>query len=306
MSADSWSRGVRKVVIPVAGLGTRLLPATKSQPKEMLPVGRKPVVQYVVEEMAEQQLTEYLFITGRSKRSIEDHFDRDPYLLGKLSENGNTEIIEEMDFEGKGLSFFYTRQSNPAGLGDAIRLAENFAGSDHFVVALGDTIVRSNGLPGTLIRRMIETHVSRRASCTIAVWDVEPDEVRKYGIVQPMGDGGDVFDIADIVEKPSVTDAQSRVAVAARYVMSPAIFPALSEIKPGVGGELQLTDAIRLLIRQGHRVSCVKLRSHERRYDIGSMGSYFEAFVDFALSDAVYGPALKRYVERSLGRVSVP
>ncbi|MBI4531213.1 MAG: UTP--glucose-1-phosphate uridylyltransferase [Candidatus Latescibacteria bacterium] len=292
---------INKVVIPVAGLGTRLLPATKSQPKEMLPVGRKPVVQYVVEEMIEQHLTKYLFITGRSKRSIEDHFDRDPYLMSKLAESGNTDLLDEIDYEAKGVNFFYTRQSSPAGLGDAIRLAEDFAGDDHFVVALGDTIVRSNGRPNTLVRRMIDAHTTHKASCTIAVWDVERNDVRQYGIVQPVGEVADVFEISDIVEKPSPSDAPSCVAVAARYILSPAIFPTLREIEPGVGGEVQLTDAIRLLIRRGHRVICVKLQAHERRYDIGNTRSYFEAFIDFALSDRTHGQTLRRYIRKSLG-----
>ena len=166
---------IDKVVIPAAGLGTRLLPATKAQPKEMLPIGRKPIVQYVVEEMVAQGLRKFLFVTGRNKRSIEDHFDRDPELVNRLAEAGDPDALEEIPYEQEGVEFFYTRQpipagrSAPAGLGAAVGLAEEFVGKEPFVVALGDTIIRSGNHSG-LVKRMIAAHLKHNAVCTVAVF----------------------------------------------------------------------------------------------------------------------------------------
>lgn len=299
---------IEKVVIPVAGLGTRLLPATKSQPKEMLPVGRKPVVQYVVEELIEQGLKKFLFVTGRNKRSIEDHFDRDPELIERLSESGNTDLLEDLEFEEEGVDFFYTRQQirpgwkKPAGLGDAVAEAKDFVGPEPFVVALGDTIVTGGNHAG-LVRRMITSHLSHGSTCTIAVWEVEEENVSRYGVVQPKGRQGSDFEIEDIVEKPSMDEAPSRLAVAARYVFNSEIFTAISRTAPGVGGELQLTDAIRTLLKMGHRVRCVKLKPDEQRYDIGNPESYFQTFIHFALADPKYGYLLRQYVQRKLREV---
>ncbi|MBI2190375.1 MAG: UTP--glucose-1-phosphate uridylyltransferase [Planctomycetes bacterium] len=296
---------IEKVVIPVAGLGTRLLPATKSQPKEMLPVGRKPVVQYVVEEMVEQGLKKILFITGRDKRSIEDHFDRDPELIRRIAESENKELLEEVDYEREGVKFFYTRQmipagrAAPAGLGQAIATAEEFVGGDPFVVALGDTILRSSS-HSSLVRRMIQSHLRYESSATIAVLEVEEEEVARYGVVKPRGRAQTDFEIEDVVEKPSVAEAPSRLAVAARYVFNPEIFEAIRMTLPGYGGELQLTDAIRNLIKMGRRVRCVRLKRDERRYDIGSPESYFRAFVDFALSDSKYGYLIRQHIQKRL------
>ena len=296
---------LEKVVIPVAGAGTRLLPATKSQPKEMLPIGRKPVVQYVVEEMVEQGLKRILFITGREKRSIEDHFDRDPELLNRLSETDNEELLDEIDYEKEGVKFFYTRQiipsgrHLPAGIGDAISLAEDFIAGDPFVVAFGDTIVKSGDNAG-LVRRMIKSHVKHGSACTIAVWNAEPHELQRYGIVKPKGCAQADFEIEDIVEKPQETEAPSRLAVAARYVFSPDIFTALRRTTPGYRGELELTDAIATLIKMGLPVRCVRLKRDEIRYDIGNPESYFRAFVDFAISDQRYGYLIRQHLQQRL------
>jgi len=296
---------IQKVVIPVAGLGSRLLPATKSQPKEMLPVGRKPVVQYVVEEMVEQNLKKILFITGRDKRSIEDHFDRDPELLGYLSESDREELLDEMDYEKEGVRFFYTRQiiprgrRTPAGIGDAVSMAEDFVGGEAFVVAFGDTIIRSGNHAG-LIRRMIKSHGEHESCCTIAVVEVPPEMVSHWGIVSPKGRAQADFEIDGIVEKPSAADAPSRLAVAGRYAFSPEIFNALRHTSPGYRGELELTDAIATLIRMGHQVRCVKLKRDELRYDIGSPESYFQAFIDAALSDQRYGYLIRQYTQARL------
>jgi UTP--glucose-1-phosphate uridylyltransferase len=299
---------ITKVVIPVAGLGTRLLPATKSQPKEMLPVGRKPVVQYVVEEMIHQGLKNILFITGRNKRSIEDHFDRDMELTERLTENGNAALLEEVDYEAEGVHFFYRRQSirpgwkTPAGLGDAVAASKDFVGKEPFVVALGDSIIKGGNHSG-LVQRLIASHVRHGSSCTIAVCSVPHDEVHRYGIVKPKGRMGSDFEIEDMIEKPQENEAPSRFAVAARYVFNPEIFTALEHTAPGAGGELQLTDAIRILLKMDHQVRCVKLKKDETRYDIGNPESYFRVFMDFALADPKYGYLIRQHLQNKLREI---
>lgn len=296
---------IQKVVIPVAGSGTRLLPATKSQPKEMLPVGRKPVVQYVVEEMVEQGMTKMMFITGRNKRTIEDHFDRDPELINHLAQSGEEQILEDTDYEKEGARFFYTRQMipkgryTPAGLGDAVLTARDFVSSEPFVVASGDTIIRSGNHAG-LIRRMVKSHQENESTCTIAVTTVEPDEVSHYGIVSPVGRGRKDFLIDDIVEKPTPEEAPSRLAVASRYIFTPEIFDAIERTTPGYRGEIELTDAIRNLIKMGRKVRCIHLTKEEHQYNIGNPESYFRAFIDFALSDQQYGYRIRQYFQQRL------
>ena len=300
---------IRKVVVPVAGLGTRLLPATKSQPKEMLPVGRKPVVQYVVEEMVEQGLRDLLLVTGSTKRSIENHLDTDPMLIDRLLLSENDDLLREVDFELQGAQIFYTRQrvpqgmKKPAGLGDAIKHGRAFVGDENFMVALGDTIIRSNG-EQELLKRLIATHLDNEAAATIAVWKVEKEATRRYGIISPT-DGadpelGEPFKIADIVEKPHPDEAPSQFAVAARYVFSPKIFDALDKTLPGHGGEVQLTDAIRRLVREGEPVFCVPLKPYETRYDIGNPESYFKAFIDFAFADTSCGEKIRNHAKKLL------
>ncbi len=291
---------VIKAVIPVAGHGTRLLPATKSQPKEMLPVGRKPVVQYVVEELESSGLNQLLFVTGSKKRSIEDHFDKDVDLLELLHKGGRQNLIGEMKYQELNVSFYYVRQSVQRGLADAIGLARGFVGDDSFVVALGDSII--GGIrSGALLRRMIGVHEKHKAACTIAVEKVPPEEAFRYGIVE-VGEetGPGAFPIKSVVEKPNAEEVSGDLAIAARYVFSPALFDAIDRTMPDKGGELQLTDSIDLLIRQGLPVYAVPLTEKERRYDIGNYESYFKAFVDFALADEKYGHTLRHYLSRKL------
>ncbi|MCL4508748.1 MAG: UTP--glucose-1-phosphate uridylyltransferase [Chloroflexi bacterium] len=297
MPASSLS--VRKAVIPVAGLGTRLLPVTKSQPKEMLPVGRKPAVQYIVEELEAAGIRDILLVTGRKKTAIEDHFDRDPDLIQRLTASGNTDLIEVLDFAEEDTSFYYVRQSTQSGNGDAVRLGRRFCGDEIFVVAFGDSIIKSNGRE-SVVGRMIETHLARGVVCTIAVERVPDDEAYKYGVVAPSEPVGESFEISDLVEKPARGTAPSNLAIAARYVFSPAIFDALDKTLPGKGGEVWLSDAIRLLLKQGHKVCCVALDEGEQRYDIGNFESYYRAFVDFALADERYGYLLRQYLMRKL------
>jgi len=293
---------IRKVVIPVAGAGTRLLPVTKSQPKEMLPVGRKPVVQYVVEEAEQAGVNQILFVTGRKKTSIEDHFDRDVELVRKLTSGGRSELVEELAYEEMAVSFFYVRQSTEAGQADAIRAARDFVGDEHFVVAHGDSII-SNGPGEPLLGRMLRIHQETGAAATIAVEEVPEEEVHRYGIVKPsleVEEGAQWFPIDDLIEKPTAAEATSRWAVASRYVLAPSIFEAIERTVPAADGEIYLTDSLRLLLRQAGKVICVALTPKEHRYDIGNFESYFKAFVDFALTDEKYGYTLRQYLTRKM------
>jgi UTP--glucose-1-phosphate uridylyltransferase len=285
-------------VVPVAGLGTRLLPATKSQPKEMLPVGRKPVVQYVVEELARVGMKRLLFITGPGKTSIENHFDLNSELIQLLRETGKEELLADFEYERAPVQYFYTRQRQLLGLGHAVLCAQPFVGDLPFVVALGDSIIGINA-QSDVVRRMSECFVERGAAAVVAFERVAKSEVHNYGIAKPR-DSGEVFAVDDVVEKPSAAEAPSDLAIAARYVFSPAIFDALRRTSPGKGGEIQLTDAIRQMIREGGDVYGVLLREKERRFDIGNFDSYFLAFLEFALADEKHGPALRRHLEQRL------
>ena len=291
-------RTIVKGVIPVAGMGTRLLPATKSQPKEMLPVGRRPVVQYVVEELQAAGLGQLLFVTGRKKTAIEDHFDPDPELVRTLSTGGGYALLDELAFTETNTRFFYTRQSTPRGLGDAVNHAREFVGDEHFVVALGDSIIQCHD-GSAYLRTLMDAHLTAGAACTVAVEEVAREDVYRYGVVKPAGEIGDgAFEVDDLVEKPRVEAAPSNLAIAARYAFSPAIFDALARTAPDRNGELQLTDAIKLLLQLGHRVIAVPLREGERRYDIGNFESYFLAFIDFALADEKYGYMVRQHLKR--------
>ena len=293
------TQDVHRAVIPVGGLGTRLLPATKVLPKELLPVGRRPMVQYVVEEMRAAGLEHICFITGRKKALIQEHFDHDPELVRHLQDLGRDELLAELAYLESGLHLTYVRQSGPQGLADAVSLAHDFAGQECFVVALGDSIVCEPEM-GTLLHTMIEQHLQAGAAATIAVEAVPPEKVRYYGIVRPSGRAGDApkaFDVCDIVEKPRPDQTPSNWAVAARFVFSPDIFPAIQDTTPGRGGEVQLSDAIRVLVQQGARVRAVPLSGLQRRYDIGSFAGYFRAFLEFALMDERLGSELRTYLE---------
>jgi UTP--glucose-1-phosphate uridylyltransferase len=285
-------------VVPVAGLGTRLLPATKSQPKEMLPVGRKPVVQYVVEELTRVGTRQVLFVTGPGKTSIENHFDLNPELIQTLRETGKEELLEELAFERSAVQFFYTRQRQLLGLGHAVLCARSFVGRRPFVVALGDSIIGMHA-ESDVVRRMVRCFLERDAVAVIAFEEVPRSDVVHYGVAAPLSEG-DVFEVGDVIEKPPVEEAPSTLAIAARYVLSPAVFDALEQTLPSKGGEIQLTDAIRALIRQGGRVYGVRLTGGERRYDIGNIDAYFRAFVEFALADPRHGADLRRYLKELL------
>ena len=286
-------------IVPVAGLGTRLLPATKSQPKEMLPVGRKPVAQHVVDELAQSGIRRLLFITGKGKHSIENHFDIDAELIAYLRETGREDELAELAFEREDLDYFYTRQRRQLGLGHAVLCAEPLVGDQPFVVALGDSIIGLNA-NSDIVRRMIEQFERSRADVVVAFEEVPRAEVCRYGIAKPRGAVDDVFELESLVEKPDVDQAPSNLAVAARYVFSPVIFEKLKLTKPGKGGEIQLTDAIQMLLASGGKGLGLRLRPDERRFDIGNFESYFQAFVEFALADSKYGPSLREFVRTLL------
>jgi UTP--glucose-1-phosphate uridylyltransferase len=285
-------------VVPVAGLGTRLLPATKSQPKEMLPVGRKPVVQYVVDELTRMGINRLLFITGPGKASIENHFDLNEELIRTIRETGKEELLAELQFERTAVQYFYTRQRQLLGLGHAILCSEPFIGKQPFVVALGDSIIGMHA-QSNIVQRMKNCYIEKQAVAVIAFEEVAPTEVSHYGIAKPKHDGK-IFEIEDLIEKPSQSEAPSNLAIAARYIFSSSIFDAIRSLKPGKGGEIQITDAIRLLIKQGCKVYGIRLRADERRYDIGNFQSYFRAFIEFALADKRQGPSLRKYLETLL------
>jgi len=288
-------------VVPVAGHGTRLLPATKSQPKEMLSVGRKPVVQYVVEELARSQMHRLLFITSHGKASIEQHFDIDENLINYLRESGREEQLADLDFERADVEYFYTRQRRQLGLGHAVLCAQPLVQQQPFVVALGDSIIGMHA-QSDIVARMVDEFETSGADIAVAFEEVEPAEVVHYGIAEPAGQAGDVFDLADLIEKPAVDEAPSNLAVAARYVFSPRIFDALERTEPGKGGEIQLTDAMRMVLKEGGKGLGVRLRGDQRRFDIGNFESYFRTFFEFALNDHQYGATLKDFVREMLAR----
>ena len=287
-------------VVPVAGQGTRLLPSTKSQPKEMLPVGRRPVVQYVVDELAQNGVQRLLFITGTGKSSIENHFDVNAELTSFLRETGKEDQLQELDFERRNIEYFYTRQRRQLGLGHAVLCAKPLIVDQPFVVALGDSIIGMHA-QSTVVERMVDEFERSQADVIVAFEEVPREEVVHYGIAQPRGNVGDVFELQDLIEKPTIEQAPSRLAVAARYVFSPKIFQALSQTVPGKGGEIQLTDAISSVLRDGGKGYGIKLTAGEQRYDIGNFESYFQAFTEFALADPDYGPRLKDHIKSLLG-----
>jgi UTP--glucose-1-phosphate uridylyltransferase len=286
-------------VVPVAGIGTRLLPATKSQPKEMLPVGRKPVVQYVAEELAHSGIRRLLFITGARKTTIENHFDEDNELITYLRESGREHELAELSFERQDMQYFYTRQRRQLGLGHAVLCAAPLIGQQPFVVALGDSIIGMHA-QSDIVGRMLDEFEKAKADVVVAFEEVPDADVERYGIAKPRGPVGDVFELASVVEKPARGEQPSNLAVAARYVFSPQIFDYLRQTKRGKGNEIQLTDAIHEVLQAGGKGIGLRLKSGERRFDIGNYQSYFRAFTEFALADEREGPALREHLKELL------
>jgi UTP--glucose-1-phosphate uridylyltransferase len=290
-------------VVPVAGRGTRLLPLTKSQPKEMLPVGQKPVVQYVAEELAMSGVKRLLFITGPGKTAIENHFDINEELIWNLRENGQEHLLSTLSFEREQLEYFYSRQRRQLGLGHAVLCARAMVSHESFVVALGDSIIGLHA-QSQIVRRMNDVFEAEQAAAVIAFEQVPKNEVIHYGIASVRSEGDGFFELDDLVEKPAVAEAPSCLAVAARYVFKPVIFDYLERTDAGKGNEIQLTDAVGSLIRDGGKVLGVCLPPTERRFDIGNFPSYFRAFFEFALEDPQHGDALKAFVQAKLGEAA--
>jgi UTP--glucose-1-phosphate uridylyltransferase len=290
---------VRKCVIPAAGLGTRLLPATKSQPKEMVPVGRKPVIQYVVEEAVEAGLNEILIVTGSKKRSIEDHFDYDHVLEEELEKKGRNALSRETNIlQRDDVQLLFTRQSKPTGLADAVSLAEVFVDGEPFVVSLGDNIVLSpNG--GHFLTSLVDMHLEKSAVASMALKRVAPDETSRYGIVDADLDGDRAM-IRDLVEKPSTAAAPSDLAIVGRYVFSAEIFDAIHRTPTGIDGEKQLTDAIRILAKEGNPVWGRLITDDHIIHDIGTPYTYAMAFIDLSLRDPEMGPKIREYLKKAV------
>jgi len=281
---------IRKAVIPAAGRGTRLYPLTKSQPKEMLPLGRKPTIQYVAEELAASGCDRIVIVTGRNKRAIEDHFDRAQYSDSNSDADGLYELYR------RGVSFFYTRQAEPQGLGAAVLTARGFTADEPFVVALGDVVMRGSGGREALLERMMRVFAERAAVAVVAVREVAPETVSRYGIVCPASPVGPCFRIGGLVEKPAPAAAPSNLAITARYLFGPQIHDYLERTPRGLGGEVQLTDAIHLMAQEGLPVWGVRLEPGERRHDVGDLGQYLRAFLEVSLADEQLGAELHAYV----------
>ncbi|GAA0551923.1 UTP--glucose-1-phosphate uridylyltransferase GalU [Actinomadura livida] len=280
---------VLKAVVPAAGLGTRFLPATKATPKEMLPVVDKPAIQYVVEEAVDAGLSDVLMVTGRSKRSIEDHFDRAYELEEALRAKGDDERLEAVHESSDLAIMHYVRQGEPRGLGHAVHCARQHVGDEPFAVLLGDDMIDARD---KLLRRMIEVR-RRHGGSVVALMEVEPDQVSAYGCAAiEATDEDDVVRISDLVEKPSAEEAPSNWIIIGRYVCDPSVFDVLEKTPPGRGGEIQLTDALRTLADtpagQGGGVYGVKFRG--RRYDTGNKLEYLRTVVQFAVERPDLGP----------------
>jgi UTP--glucose-1-phosphate uridylyltransferase len=268
---------VKKAVIPAAGLGTRFLPATKAQPKEMLPIVDKPTLQYIIEEAVESGIEEILIITGRNKKSIEDHFDKSIELELELERAGKLELLEEVRRTSDLADIYYIRQKQPLGLGHAIYCAKTFIDNEPFAVLLGDDVVYNPEKP--CLKQMIDIYDEYKTTI-LGVQPVDYDEVNKYGIVDGKYIEDRVYKVKDLVEKPPKQSAPSNIAILGRYIISPSIFEVLEHTKPGKNGEIQLTDALKELAK---KEAMYAYDFVGKRYDVGDKLGFLEATVEFAL-----------------------
>ena len=288
---------VRKAVIPAAGLGTRFLPATKALAKEMLPIVDKPTIQFIVEEALASGIEDILVVTGKSKRSIEDHFDSNFELEYNLKEKGKTDLLRLVD-ESTGIRLHFIRQSHPRGLGDAVLQAKAFVGNEPFVVLLGDDLMDINGTDYPLTKQLIDDYEATHAS-TIAVMPVPHEEVSAYGVIAPQGEGiNGLYSVETFVEKPNPEDAPSDLAIIGRYLLTPEIFDLLERQEPGAGNEIQLTDAIDAL-NKTQRVFAREFKG--QRYDVGDKYGYMKTSIEYGLNHPQTKDDLKDYII-SLGK----
>lgn len=268
---------IRKAVIPAAGLGTRFLPATKAQPKEMLPIVDKPTIQYIIEEAVASGIEEILIITGRNKKCIEDHFDKSVELEMELEKNNKKELLNLVRNIADMVDIHYIRQKEPRGLGDAINCARVFVGDEPFAILLGDDIVYNEDKP--CLKQLIDCYDEYKTSI-LGVQSVNSEDVHKYGIVDGIQVEGRVCKVKGLVEKPDVDAAPSNTAILGRYIVTPKIFEILSNTKPGKGGEIQLTDALLELLKHE---AIYAYNFEGRRYDVGDKLGFLEATVEYAL-----------------------
>lgn len=285
---------VKKAVIPAAGLGTRFLPATKAQPKEMLPIVDKPTLQYIVEEAIESGIEEILIITGRNKASIENHFDKSVELEMVLEQTGKLEQLEEIRKISDMINIHYIRQKEPLGLGHAIHCAKSFVANEPFAVLLGDDIVHNPEYP--CLKQMIDCYETYRTSI-LGVQEVQREDVSKYGIVSGKKVDEKIYLVNDLVEKPSIDSAPSNIAILGRYIISPEIFEILEKTAPGKNGEIQLTDGLKTLAQSEHMHAYI---FDGKRYDVGNRLGYLEATVEFALRTEGLGERFRAYLETLL------
>jgi UTP--glucose-1-phosphate uridylyltransferase len=289
----SVAHPVNKAVIPAAGLGTRFLPAAKAQPKEMLPLVDKPAIQYVVEEAVQNGITDILVITGRGKESLENHFDRSPELEAHLERSGKHEQLAEIRAIADLADVHFLRQGEPRGLGHAVAMAHRHVGDEPFVVLLGDDLMHAKS---GILEGMLAAY-ERHGTCVLALKKVAPAEISSYGSVAAEEAGENLVRVTDLVEKPAPEEAPSDLGVMGRYVLTPGIFDAIARTGPGRGGEIQLTDALKLLLAtetvHGYTFS-------EGRFDTGNKLDYLRAVVEFALEREDLGPAFRAYLEARL------
>ena len=281
---------ILKAVIPAAGMGTRFLPLTKAQPKEMLPVVDKPVIQYVVEEAISAGIEDILIVTGRDKRAIEDHFDESPELERTLEHKHNNELLKSMREITNMASLHYVRQKSPSGLADAIYCARHHIGDESFAVMLGDTI---NIADVPLVRQLIDAHKPLGAS-VIAVERVSQEKISDYGIVGGHMLGERLIEIDRLVEKPSPKNAPSDIGITGTYILTPGIFEAIEQTEPGVNGEIQLTDALRVLAKKEKIYGYLFTG---KRYDVGDMLLWMKVNLELSLKSEKYGRQLREFLK---------
>jgi UTP--glucose-1-phosphate uridylyltransferase len=286
-------RKVRKAVIPAAGLGTRFLPATKALAKEMLPIVDKPTIQFIVEEALKSGIEDILVVTGKSKRSIEDHFDSNFELEYNLEHKGKTDLLKLVN-DTTAINLHFIRQSHPRGLGDAVLQAKAFVGNEPFVVMLGDDLMDINNDKAVpLTKQLINDYGNTHAS-TIAVMPVPHEEVSSYGVIAPQGEGKDgLYSVETFVEKPAPEDAPSDLAIIGRYLLTPEIFNILETQKPGAGNEIQLTDAIDTL-NKTQRVFARQFNGD--RHDVGDKFGFMKTSIDYALQHPQIKDNMKQYL----------
>lgn len=285
---------VRKAIFPVAGLGTRFLPATKSSPKEMLPLIDKPLVQYVVEEAVAAGIEQIIFVTGRTKRSIEDHFDSSPELENHLEEKGKEKTLQAVRDIADLVDIYYVRQKKALGLGHAILCARDFIGNEPFAILLGDDIIDA---PTPCLRQLLDVYEHYKGS-VLALEQVPMEQISSYGCVAVNRITERVMEITDMVEKPKREDAPSDLAIIGRYVLTPAIFPILEKQEPGRGGEIQLTDAIKRLSHDEAVYGCL---FEGQRHDCGDKLGFLKATVDLALKRDEFRDEFTAYLRNRMG-----